>query len=270
MAITRPYGRPIAERPPELLPPPEAPGEPLRFSLWQLLIATTVAAVLLAIFRAAGMFGAVLAFAAALIFTLAVYPLLKGNDRPRQALMFDFVWGLVMPVVCLVFDPFVFKGFGDFEQFMMDGPILVQPPTAVQFSGKAYVAYPIFVCQLLALAIVLVMGRLSSPWNAACAGTLLVGTIVAGAIGLLLLPLSTIGLVALIGILGYTPLFTAYSYGRRVRLLWLQAAPEMPAGRARAWAMLGAIIAAFVPAALGLTLFVAIHGTERLVRYTWP
>jgi len=44
---------------------PEGNGQPLRFSLWQLLTATTLAAALLALFRALGIWGAVFAFVAA-------------------------------------------------------------------------------------------------------------------------------------------------------------------------------------------------------------
>src|SRR5687767_4203657 len=103
-----PYGKPIPEPPPPPAPP-QTPPEPLRFSLAQLLIGTTIVAVLLALFRALGIWGAVLSFGAALIFTLLIYPQTRRGHAQQQALMFDFVWGIVMPVVCLVFDPFVFK-----------------------------------------------------------------------------------------------------------------------------------------------------------------
>src|SRR5687768_6183527 len=49
-------------------------GEPLRFHLWELMITITAAAVLLALFRALGIFGAALAFFAAVIFTNYAYP----------------------------------------------------------------------------------------------------------------------------------------------------------------------------------------------------
>src|SRR5438034_5714843 len=80
---------------------------PLRFRLGELFIVITAAAVLLAVFRAMGIFGAVFSFITALAFTNQLYP----NWRPKrdQETMFDFVWGIVMPIVCLVFDPWVFK-----------------------------------------------------------------------------------------------------------------------------------------------------------------
>ena len=71
----------------------EASGQPLRFSLWQLLTVTTLAAALLALFRALGIWGAVFAFAVAAVCSLTAY----RSDRQRQALLFDFIWGLVMP-----------------------------------------------------------------------------------------------------------------------------------------------------------------------------
>jgi hypothetical protein len=104
-----------------------------------------------------------------------------------------------------------------------------------------------------------------SQWAAMFAGALLVGTIAAGAIGLILLPFATFGLAVLIGVLGYTPLFTAYTYGRRVQQLWVQAIANTPPRRALAWAILGAVVAGGIPAAAGLGVFVARFGLDRLL-----
>jgi hypothetical protein len=231
---------------------PPTPGDdltasPLRFSLAQLLVATTIAAVLLAMFRTLGIYGALLSFGAALLVTLGIYPAMKPSDQPRQALMFDFVWGVVMPVVCVVFDPFVFKGGHtlnlDFP-LEMPGFGTIQPP--------AYFAYPAIALQIAAMLAVLVVGRFPPAGAAFLVGVLLLGMFVAGAIGAVLFPLSTLGLLMLVGVLGYTPLLTAWAYGRRAGSLWRQTGNH----RWWEWAVVtsvldGFLVAAAVPAAIG-------------------
>jgi hypothetical protein len=234
---------------------PEVTSEPLRFSLWQLLTATTVAAALLALFRALGIWGAVFAFVVAAVCSLTAY----RNDRQRQALLFDFIWGIGMPIVCLVFDPFVFKYEADF--FPGGGPAI--PPNfsgPLQLQPLAFVAYPLLAWQLAALTIVLVTGRLRGWWAAGFAGTLFVGLLVAGIISFPLTPLAVLGTLLLIGILGFTPLLTTFTYGRRVGLLWTAATGDLPRRMALAGAAIGAMLAAVVPGGLGLAILVAVRG----------
>ncbi len=231
-------------------PQPERPHEPLRFSLAQLLIGTTIAAAALALFRALGMWGAALAFVLALFVTLIPFPQTGLNQRRQQVLLFDFVWGIVMPVVCLVFDPFVFKGDGNLD--FIGAPDAFVRPEWGDFSEAAFIAYPILAWQLAVMAVVLVVGRLPGEWAAAAAGSLFAGMLVAGAIGVMLFPLSTLGLVVLWGMLGYTPLFTAFSYARRGREMWREATSKLSWPRALVAALLGAILAASIPAGAGL------------------
>ena len=242
-----PYGKPILEPPPPVPASPlaESTPQPLRFSLAQLLIGTTIAAVLLALFRAIGIWGAVLSFGAALIFTLLIYPKARPSHKQQQALMFDFVWGIVMPVVCLVFDPFVFKGT------LEDDP-LTSSMANFRIQPQAFVGYPILAWQLFVMAGVLVIGRPSATWAAAAAGTLFAGMFVAAAIGVILSPLSTLGLFLVIGILGYTPLFTAFSYGRRAREMWRGATAGMSIQKSLGIAAAAAVAAFAIPAGLGL------------------
>jgi hypothetical protein len=229
----------------ELFPPAgsnEQEAAPLRFSLAELLVATTTAAVLLALFRTLGIFGALLSFAAALVFTLGIYPAMKPRDKSRQALMFDFVWGIVMPVVCVVFDPFVFK---ESEMTGLDFPLFV--PAFGNLQPPAYFAYPAIALQITVMMAVLIVGRFPPAGAALLAGVLFCGMLVAGAIGVLLLPLSTIGLIVLIGMLGYTPLLTAWAFGRRAALLCQDAKPEL----SMPLQVLGFVAAAAVPGAIG-------------------
>lgn len=247
--------------------PSEPPPEPLRFSLAQLLIGTTITAVLLALFRALGIWGAVLSFGAALIFTLLIYPQARPGRKQQQALMFDFVWGIVMPVVCLVFDPFVFKLDEGWDPGFVAGPF--QWTRWPRFNDLAFVAYPVLACQLAIILSVLVIGRPGGTWAAAAAGSLVAGMIVSTVIGVALFPMATLGLMLLIGILGYTPLFTAFSYGRRAREMWRQATSRMSRQRALAIALLGALLAAAIPAGLGFVALQLKRGAD-LIREASP
>ncbi len=229
----------------ELFPPEQSEkhaATPLRFSLAQLLVATTIAAVLLALFRTLGIYGALMSFGAALIFTLAIYPAMKPHDRTRQALMFDFVWGVVMPVVCVVFDPLVFKGS---EAAGLD--FSLQLPNFDSLQPQAYFAYPAIAIQVIVMGLVLVIGRFPPGMASFLAGVLGLGMFVAGGIGIVLFPLSTLGLVVLVGALGYTPLLTAWAFARRAGELW-----EPTYWRTNlASAALGFVVATAVPIGVG-------------------
>lgn len=188
-------------------------AQPLRFRLAELFLVITAASALLALFRAMGIFGAVFSFITALAFTNQLYP----NWRPKQdqEAMFDFIWGIIMPIVCLVFDPFVFK----FDQDLFDtaGGLRLAPSiSSAHFSTFSSAAYTFILSQWLCLAFLLVIGRPSPRLAAFLSGFLAIGFLFAGVLGILLLVPSFAGFFAFgIGILGLTPLFTARAYYRR-------------------------------------------------------
>lgn len=151
-----------------------------------------------------------------------------------------------MPVVCVLFDPFVFKGSEaaslDFSLQASDFSNL-QPP--------AYFAYPAIALQIAVMLAVLVVGRFPPASAAFLAGVLFLGMFVAGAIGIVLFPFSTLGLLLLIGMLGYTPLLTAWAYARRAGLLWKQAETKRAWKWAVVLALVGFVAATAVPATIG-------------------
>ncbi len=109
---------------------------------------------------------------------------------------FDWVFGVILPVVCFVFDPIVFKGgaaeFGEIKPF----------------------AYILSFVLVMAMSAWLIWGEKLKWLNAFLAGLFLVGGIISLGIGIILLPLSLVGLIFIIGILGFTPLFTSIIYLR--------------------------------------------------------
>jgi hypothetical protein len=156
-----------------------------------------------------------------------------------------------------VFDPFVFKGS---ETTNLDFPL--QMPGFSTLQPPAYFAYPAIAIQILVIVAVLVVGRFPPAIGAFLAGVLFLGMFVAGAIGVLLFPLSTLGLILLIGMLGYTPLFTAWAFGRRAQSLWKDVEYQhtwngMPAKEERQWDFnaayfaIGFVSAAAIPGAVG-------------------
>lgn len=202
--------------------------EPLRFHLWELMVTITVAAVLLGLFRAVGIYGAALAFFAAVAFTNLAYPKLNARSPARQAAMFDFIWGAIMPLVCLAFDPFVFK-YGDtpllHEEFGGPGPLLFRSATIHPWSWPVYA---IIAWQIACLGVWLVAGRLPAALAAVWAGMLWVGFGLAVVVGVLLIVPATAGAFAGIGFLGFTPLFTARTFYRRALMAGKVARRELP------------------------------------------
>jgi hypothetical protein len=228
---------------------------PLRFGLGELFLTVTVAAVLLAIFKSLGIIGAAVAFLVAVAFTNLIYPRLHVDSPARQEAMFDFVWGLLMPVVCLVFDPFVFK----FEQRLESGPPIdflwePWPWDAPHFYPWSIPAYLFVGWQLLCLGIWMVAGRLPPDVSAVWAGTLWSGFALACVMGMVLVVPALLGITFMgVGLLGFTPMFTARAFKRRALVAGSIAARELPLARSQLLAVLGYWLALPVPV-IGLAL----------------
>jgi hypothetical protein len=217
---------PLVERTPPVRPHPspaftEADTQELRFTLKEMFLVTTIAAVMLALFRSIGIFGAVLSFLSAAIITLLVIPKVFPKDLPRQRLVFDFVWGMVMPIVCLVFDPFVFKNGGDPFEMLEPSHSLTPTAAKVQIYDFAYFVWSFLAGQIATLGLVLAWGKSLRRIAPFLAGILATGFIVAACIGVLLALPAALGTFAFgIGLLGSTPFFTSFTFFRRMRLMW--------------------------------------------------
>ena len=123
----------------------------------------------------------------------------SGPERTSGQEIFDWVFGVIMPTVCFAFDPFIFRDwnghkglFGDYLPF----------------------AYLLSFTLVMANAALLLFGDRFKEINIYLSGLFAVGGMVSLVIGVVLLPFSVIGLVFLIGILGFTPLLTSIVYLR--------------------------------------------------------
>jgi hypothetical protein len=110
---------------------------------------------------------------------------------------FDWIFGVCLPVICFVFDPIVFKGgsrtiLADYQPF-------------------AYVLC--FAC-LTTMTAWLIFGEKLRWLSGFLAGLFFLGGAVSLGVGIVLFPFSLIGLIMLIGALGFTPLLTAIVYLR--------------------------------------------------------
>jgi hypothetical protein len=117
----------------------------------------------------------------------------------RAQKVFDVVVGIVLPVLCLYFDPLVFRGD------MMGAPVLGR------FRLFAYAVVAVEIC---ALALWLAAGARVKEWGGMLGGAMLAGALFSFVVGVLILPFSLIGLMVLIGALGFVPFLTAFVYLR--------------------------------------------------------
>jgi len=124
-----------------------------------------------------------------------------AQDFTPAQTIFDFLFGIVGPMVCLIFDPFVFTGS---RHGFLASPL-------VPYRVLAYLGIG---ASSLILTLWLVFGTRINTGHGFFAGVLLLGALVAFGIGLILLPFSVLGLLVVIGIFGFIPFLTAFVYLR--------------------------------------------------------
>ena len=127
-----------------------------------------------------------------------------GDVPTRAQLNFDVAFGLVIPVLCFVFDPVVFRG-----NILGDGGA---------FQSFRLFAYAASVIEITTLACWLIVVRRFPAWSRPAGGVLAAGAFFSFALGVMILPLSIIGLLFVgIGALGFIPFVTAIVYLRNAR-----------------------------------------------------
>lgn len=112
---------------------------------------------------------------------------------------YDWFFGIILPSVCFFFDPIVFRGWYDDEGMLIKYKIF-----AYLLSGTA----------IMGLAAWLLWGERLKAFNAPLAGLFFAAGVIAAIIGITLIPMSVIGTVVFIGLLGFTPFFTSIIFLR--------------------------------------------------------
>ena len=161
---------------------------------------------------------------------------LRRQFQPEATLwqlIFDVTVGMILPLLCLVFDPLVFRGgiigrplLGDFQFF----------------------AYGLIAIEIAALGVWLSAGGRAGEWCAILGGAMLAGAVFSAGVGVFLLPLTVIGLAFGVGVLGFTPFVTAFIYARNARRAVVAAGARMSRAALYLTLLPGALIPLGAPA----------------------
>jgi hypothetical protein len=169
------------------------------------------------------------------------------NDSPTRAqFRFDIAFGLIIPVLCFVFDPVVFRGWLIGEGF---------------YHRFQFLAYAASTFEITTLGCWLFVVRKYPAWSRPAGGVMLAGALLSGAIGLAILPFSFMGLLfAGLGALGFIPFISAIVYLRNgLRAIRLNRTNAPVPGAVFASFAFGILVALGIPVAAQV-------GAERAVR----
>lgn len=129
-----------------------------------------------------------------------------GDTPTRAQLRFDVIFGLVLPVLCLVFDPVVFRS----SWGLLGGDGIYHNARLFAYSASAL--------EMATLACWLFVIRRYPAWSRPAGGVMAAGALFSFALGVAILPFSVLGLIlAGLGALGFIPFVTALVYLRNSR-----------------------------------------------------
>lgn len=134
-----------------------------------------------------------------------------GNEVTKKQVVFDVLFGVVMPVFCLLADPIMFNGIfgrGIAENFRLFG-------------------YSLVGFEILCLVVWLTAGRRSAILSAVLSAALMMGALFSVVVGIVLMPFSIIGLLFIIGVFGFSPWFTAMAFARNAIRAYNFAKPRL-------------------------------------------
>lgn len=149
---------------------------------------------------------------------------------------FDWFFGVLLPVICFTFDPIVFTSETALGKY------------------KAF-AYTLSFVSVMAMAAWLIWGAKLKWLNAFLAGLFVVGGFISLGIGIIIFPISLIGLFFyFIGALGFTPLFTAVVFLRNSIRSYQSAKPFLEKRVLVYSFLLSAIFSAVVPSVINVEI----------------
>ncbi len=153
--------------------------------------------------------------------------------------IFDWIFGVGLPVICFVFDPIVFKNNG--------------VGNAILGNLKPF-AYLLSFISVLAMSAWLIWGAKLKVFGVFFAGAFAVGGMISLIVGIVLVPFSLIGLIFLVGILGFTPLFSAIVFLRNAIRAYHAAKPFIEKPILIYSVVLSAIFSLMLPAVVNLEI----------------
>jgi hypothetical protein len=159
--------------------------------------------------------------------------------------------GIVAPIVCLALQQVILSG----EEFQMPG---------LRFINVFWLfGYGVIGLEMAVLALRLAFGTKLGSWNGPIAGVLLVGALFAGGLGLVLLPDSILGLMVLIGALGFVPFLTSAAYFANATEAYRDARRVAGGPRLVASAFVGALLVIGVPGVVQAGVSLAVRSAIR-------
>ena len=161
------------------------------------------------------------------------------SEATESSRKFDWLFGVILPVICFVFDPIVFKNNGI---------------GATLLGNYKPFAYLLSFVSVMAMSAWLIWGAKLKWLNAFLAGLFAVGGIISFGIGVILFPFSLIGLIILIGVLGFTPLLSAIVFLRNAVRAFHAAKPFLEKRTLIYSAALCAIFSFVVPITVNLEI----------------
>ncbi|MCA1629926.1 MAG: hypothetical protein LC785_18100 [Acidobacteria bacterium] len=175
-----------------------------------------------------------------------------GARATRGQKTFDALVGVALPLVCLYFDPIVFRSAG----FGFGAPLL---------GGYRIFAYAVIGLEIALLALWLALGERVGEWGGMLGGALVAGALFSLVVGVVLLPYSVVGLMLLIGALGFSPFLAAFVYWRNGRRALRASAARLGGTRRTLALAFGAALALGAPAYAHLRVAHAVgHAVEQL------
>lgn len=120
-------------------------------------------------------------------------------EATNRQKIFDLICGIFLPALCCFLDPIIFRSVG------AGGSL---------FGGIRPFAYTLSFVSIMALLAFILWGEKLKWLNGFLSGLFCVGAFISFGIGILILPLSLLGLFVLSGALGFTPLLAGFVYLR--------------------------------------------------------
>ncbi|MFL6373553.1 MAG: hypothetical protein ACJ73D_02690 [Pyrinomonadaceae bacterium] len=123
-----------------------------------------------------------------------------AREVTRKQRIWDWTFGVVMPLVCFYFDPLVFREWGGGQ--------------GILFPKFQLPVYLVAATSVMAMAAWLSWGEKLGVMRLPVACVMFAGALLASILSVVLFPFSMLGLMVVIGALGFTPVFTAVIFWR--------------------------------------------------------
>ncbi len=121
---------------------------------------------------------------------------------------------------------------------------------------------------MLALSVWIFAGPCFGRWSGVFGGALFVGALIAGVVGLGLFVFSVIGLLVVIGMLGFTPFLTCFTFWRNTRAAVRQANASEGKWSVLCVFLAGVLLAVLIPALIYLVAGPWIENAVKVI--PWP